>query len=341
MHGRNASADRQPNAARVRRSIAAMCAALTTLLLLQACGPQAAPANVVRIGHFPNITHVHGLVAHALSRKGQGPFEQQLGSEMKVEWFVFDSGPTAMEGLLAGAIDATYVGPSPAINAHLRTGGDDVRVIAGATKGGAALVVREAAGIKAPADFRGRRIATPQFGNTQDISCRAWLTEQGFKVTQTGGDVLVVPTANPDMLALFLKGELDAAWTVEPWVSRLVREGGGRVFVAEDDVVTTVFVASAALLAERPEVARHLAAAHRGVTRWIAEHPDEAQKLVAAELQQLTGRAVAADLVADCWRRLQIADTVNAEDFTDFAHKAMAAGLLRGKTNLQRFVQTP
>jgi NitT/TauT family transport system substrate-binding protein len=324
----------------MRRAIAAMCAALL-LLSLHACGAEAASPNVVRIGHFPNVTHVHGLVAHALSRKGQGPFEQQLGSGMTVQWFVFDSGPSAMEALLAGSLDATYVGPSPAINAHLRTGGDDVRVIAGATRGGAALVVREAAGIEAPADFRGRRIATPQFGNTQDVSCRAWLTEQGFKVTQTGGDVLVVPTANPDQLALFQRGELDAAWTVEPWVSRLVREGGGRVFVAEEDVVTTVFVASAALLTERPEVARHLATAHRGLTSWIAEHPDEAQLHAAAELQQLTGRAVAADLVADCWRRMQFADAVRTEDFTDFAHKAMAAGLLRGKTNLQRFVQTP
>src|SRR5919108_133412 len=148
------------------------------------------PETKIRVGHFPNITHAQGVVAHALSRQGKGWFEQRLGPGTKIEWFIYNAGPSAMEAIFAKSIDLTYVGPGPALNAYLKSNGEEIRVISGAANAGAALVVKADSPIKAPADFRGKKIATPQLGNTQDISCRAWLKEHGFKITLTGGDVL-------------------------------------------------------------------------------------------------------------------------------------------------------
>ena len=142
----------------------------------------------VRVGHFPNITHAQGVVAHALSRQGKGWFEQRLGPGTKIEWFVYNAGPSAMEAVFANSIDLTYVGPGPALNAYTKSKGEEIRLIAGAANGGAGLVVQPDQDLKAAADFRGKKIATPQLGNTQDISCRAWLTDGGLKITQLGGD---------------------------------------------------------------------------------------------------------------------------------------------------------
>src|SRR6266436_9645910 len=164
------------------------------LLLITAAGSVASDKTVIRVGHFPNIAHVQGLVAHNLSRKGKGWFEERLGPTVEIQWFTYNAGPSAMEPMLAGTLDLTYVGQSPALNAHFKSNGEEIRVIAGAANAGAALVVKSDSPIKTAADFRGKKIATPQFGNTQDISCRAWLKAQGFKITQTGGDVTVIPT---------------------------------------------------------------------------------------------------------------------------------------------------
>src|SRR5205814_5093530 len=198
----------------------------------------------IRIGHFPNITHAQGLVAHALSREGKGWFEERLGSDAKIEWFVYNAGPSAMEAIFANSIDLTYVGPGPALNAYAKSNGAEIRLIAGAANGGSGLIVQPDQSLKAPADFRGKKIATPQLGNTQDVSCRSWLAEGGLKITQLGGDASVIPTANPDQLALFKQKKVDGVWTVEPWLSRLEREASGKVIVEEKDAATTVLVLS-------------------------------------------------------------------------------------------------
>src|SRR5205085_5481591 len=135
-------------------------------------------------------------------------------------------------------------GSGPALNAYAKANGDEIRLIAGAANGGAGLVVQSDSKLTAPGDFRGKKIATPQLGNTQDVSCRAWLVNGGLKITQLGGDVQVLPTANPDQLGLFQQKKIDAVWTVEPWLSRLEKEAGGKVLVEEKDVATTVLVSS-------------------------------------------------------------------------------------------------
>src|ERR1700693_4278042 len=209
--------------------------ALAVLLTFAVSNPISAETKV-RVGHFPNITHAQGVIAHALSRQGKGWFEQRLGEGTKIEWFVYNAGPSAMEAIFAKSIDLTYVGSGPALNAYTKSNGEEIRLIAGAANGGSGLVVQPDANLKAPADFRGKRIATPQLGNTQDISCRAWLTDGGLKITQLGGDAQVIPTQNPDQLGLFKAKKIDAVWTVEPWLTRLEQEASGKVIVEEKEV---------------------------------------------------------------------------------------------------------
>lgn len=324
----------------LRQVLPVLLAVLAVALVAAACGTRDDPAAgpVVRIGHFPNVTHAHGLVAHGTSRGAKGWFEERLPAGTRVEWFTYNAGPSAMEALLAGSIDAAYVGPNPALNAYLRSNGEEVRVLAGATRGGASLVVQGDGRIAGPADFRGRRVGTPQLGNTQDVACRAWLADHGFRITQTGGDVTILPTQNPDQLTLFQKGDLDAVWTVEPWVSRLEREARGRILVQEDDALTTVLVASAKFVRERPEEARRLVAAHRELTAWIVAHPREAQAAAAAELLAETGKPVPPSLLDHCWPRLRFDAAISVSDFTKFVTAAQRVGYLKDAGDLGRLV---
>jgi NitT/TauT family transport system substrate-binding protein len=301
----------------------------------------AAEPVTLRVGHFPNVTHVQALVAHGLSRQGRGWFEQRLGPDVKLEWFVYNAGPSAMEAIFANAIDLTYVGPSPAINAYAKTRGEDVRIVAGAVEGGAALVVQPDANLRSPADFRGKKIGTPQLGNTQDVAARAWLAKGGLKVTLTGGDAQVIPTANPDQLGLFQRRELDAVWTVEPWVSRLEMEANGEVLVEEKDAITTVLVSSAKTLARQREIVRRFVSAHNELTEWVRKHPNEAQAAVRAELIAKTRTDVKPDLIAHAWPRIVATGEIAREPLEQFVAKAKEAGFLRTLPDLSRLVERP
>jgi NitT/TauT family transport system substrate-binding protein len=295
--------------------------------------------TVIRFGHFPNITHAQGVVAHALSRQGKGWFEQRLGPNVEIQWFTYNAGPSAMEAVFAGSLDLTYVGQGPALNAHFKSNGDEIRVISGGANAGAALVVKGDSPIKAPADFRGKKIATPQLGNTQDISCRAWLKAQGFNVTQIGGDVLVVPTANPDQLGLFQSGGVDAVWTVEPWVTRLEREAKARVFLEDKDVITTWLVSSAKFLSGHRDFAKKIAAANVELTKWIQDNPAEAQKLLIGELKAETKADFAPDAVAQAWKRIMFNTDVPQKLIVKAVQDAKDAGFLKGSTDTSRLIE--
>jgi NitT/TauT family transport system substrate-binding protein len=296
---------------------------------------------VIRFGHFPNITHAQGVIAHALTRQGKGWFEQRLGPNVEIQWFTYNAGPSAMEAIFAGSLDATYVGQGPALNAHFKSNGDEIRVLAGAANAGAALVVRSDSPIKTPADFRGKKIATPQLGNTQDISCRAWLKTQGFKVTQTGGDVTVLPTSNPDQLALLQNGGVDAVWTVEPWVTRLEREAKARVFLEDKDVITTWLVTSTKFLNGRRELAKKLAAANAELTDWMQQNQADAQKLLVDELTAETKTTFAPDAVAQAWQRIKFTTAVPPELITKAVQDGKDAGFFKGNTDTSKLRQTP
>jgi NitT/TauT family transport system substrate-binding protein len=310
-----------------------------SLALVFAGRTEAADNATLRVGHFPNITHAQALVAHNLSRQGKGWFEERLGPGTRIEWFVYNAGPSAMEAVFAQSIDLTYVGPGPALNAYTKSNGAEIRLIAGAANGGAALVVQPDQNLKAPADFRGKKIATPQLGNTQDISCRAWLMEGGLKITQLGGDAQVLPTQNPDQLALFQQKKIDAVWTVEPWVSRLERESGGKILVEDKEVATTVLVSSVKYLAAQRDVARKFAQAHAELTEWMIKNPDEAQKLLRAELLAETKSDMAPDLIAQSWKRIVFTAEVPRASVESFLQNSIKTGFIKSAPDLSKLFE--
>jgi NitT/TauT family transport system substrate-binding protein len=313
----------------MRPRLATTIASLVVAACASACGDPRAPVpGVVRIGHFPNLTHAHGVLGHAATRSGQGWFERRLPAGTRVEWVVFSAGSTAMLSLVAGGIDLCYVGPSPALNLHLRSGGEEVRVLAAAARGGSALVVRGDGSVRKAADLRRRRLATPELGNTQDVAARAWLASHGLGTTEAGGDVTVLPSSNPTQLALFVADRVDAAWTVEPWVARLELDGGGRVLVEEPEALTTLLVARSRFLSERRADARAFLAAHVEMTEWIEAHPDEAKARFQAELRAETGGALRAEVLDRAWSRIRWTAALSQGEFETFAASARALGLL-------------
>jgi len=295
----------------------------------------------IRVGHFPNVTHVQGLVGHALSRQGKGWFEERLGAGTKIEWFVYNAGPSATEAIFAKSIELTYVGPGPALNAYVKSNGDEIRLIAGAANGGAALVVQPDQNLKVPADFRGKKIATPQLGNTQDISCRAWLVAGGLKITQLGGDAQVIPTQNPDQLALFREKKIDAVWTVEPWVSRLEMETGGKVIVEEPETATTVLVSRAKFLSEQRDLVRKFAQAHAELTDWILKNPAEAQSLVKAELLAETKSDMTPALIEHAWKRIVFSAEIPRASVEKFAQNSVRSGFIKTAPDFSRLFEKP
>jgi NitT/TauT family transport system substrate-binding protein len=263
--------------------------------------------TVIRVGYFPNITHAQALVGRA-----NGQFEKAVGAAVRVEWKAFNAGPSAIEALFANAIDMTYVGPNPSVTGYIRSQGEAVRVIAGAASGGASLVVRQGAGIQNASDFHGKRVATPQLGNTQDVALRAWMRANGLRAREKGGDVQVIPTANPDQLTLFLKGQLDAAWAPEPWAARLVHEGGGRIFIDERDLwpnhefVITNIIVNPKFLKEHPNVVKGFLRAHVELTEWINKNPAQAKQILNQQLRKETGKPLAPEVLEDAFSRMQV-----------------------------------
>ena len=311
---------------------------LSMLLAVMTAGP-ASGETKIRVGHFPNITHAQGVIAHALSRQGKGWFEQRLGEGTKIEWFVYNAGPSAMEAIFANSIDLTYVGPGPALNAYTKANGEEIRLIAGAANGGAGLVVQADQNLKAPADFHGKKIATPQLGNTQDISCRAWLTEGGLKITQLGGDAQVIPTQNPDQLGLFKEKRVDAVWTVEPWLSRLEQEASGKVIVEEKDAATTVLVSSVKFLKDKRELAKKFAQAHAELTDWILKNPEEAQRLIKAELLEETKSDMTPQVITSAWKRIVFTSETPRAPVEKFMQNSVRAGFIKSAPDLSKLFE--
>src|SRR3989475_11578591 len=298
------------------------------LVLVALTGSLQAEATI-RVGAFPNITHAQPMIG-----KANGSFEKAMGPSVKIQWTSFNAGPSAIEALFAGAIDMTYIGPNPAITGYVRSGGGALRVVAGAASGGASLVVRNDSGIQKPEDFHGKKIASPQLGNTQDVALRAWLKAHGMKSMDKGGDVQVVPLANPDQLTLFLKKELDAAWAPEPWATRLIREGNGRLFLEERDLwpqgqfVTTHLIVSTKVLREHPDLVKNWLRAHVELTDWINAHLPQAKNILNQQIQRETSKALSASVLDEAFGRLQVTYDPLRSSLLTSARAAYDAGFL-------------
>jgi len=269
----------------------------------EAAIPSSTPAAELKLGYFGNLTHAPALVG-----VNQGILARNLGST-KLSTETFNAGPAAIEALNAGAIDAAYVGPNPAINSFVKSKGESISIIAGAAAGGAQLVVRP--GITSAADLKGKTLASPQLGGTQDVALRAWLSSQGYKTNVDGsGDVAINPTENAQTLKLFQDGKLDGAWLPEPWASRLVLQAGAKVLVDEKDLwdgslsgnagefPTTVLIVNKKFAAAHPDTVKALLRGHVESVDWLnTAAAGEKASVINAALQDAAGAALPADVL--------------------------------------------
>ena len=289
-------------------------------------------SKIIRIGFFANVTHAPALVA-----KDKAIFEKAFAKQgTKVEWVTFNAGPSAIEAFKGGAIDVSYIGPNPTIAGYASTKGTLIRVIAGSTANGAQLIVKPS--INSIADFVGKKIASPQLGNTQDVALRAWLTSNKFKTSVTGvGDVTVIPTENAQTLTLFQRGDIDGAWVPEPWASRLVLEAGGKVFLDEKDLwpkkqfLTTQLIAETTFLQKYPKTIETLLKGHIEAINLIKKSPAIAQESVQVQINLATGKRLADNVIARAWTNLQFTYDPLPSTLVKSAEDAVDAGLL---TNL-------
>lgn len=282
---------------------------LTVLVTATACGGDDDTASsgdqvTLRLGYFPNVTHATAIVG---DRKGI--FARHLGKGVELKTSFFDAGPAATEALLSGAIDAAFLGPNPAINAYAQSKGEAVRLVSGATSGGAFLVVKPE--ITSPEDLESTKLATPQLGNTQDVALRAYLKDHDLTADPSGGgDVSILPQANADTLTAFTAGDIDGAWVPEPWATRLILEGKGKILVDERDLwpqgrfVTTHLLVTKDFLDDHPDVVKDLLAGVVETTNFVNDHLEDAQRITNEGIGEIAGKPIAEDTLAAAWKNL-------------------------------------
>lgn len=293
---------------------------------------QSVQKKVFRLGYFPNITHAQAVIG-----VGNGDFQKALGDDVELKTLTFNAGPSATEALLANQIDATYIGPNPTVNGYVVSEGKAVRVISGVASGGAVFIVRNDSGIESAKDLGGKKFASPQIGNTQDVALRKYLLDNGYKTKDKGGNVEILPAKNPDILTLFLKKEIDGAWVPEPWGEKLIKEGNGKLFLDERTLwpngkfVSANIIINPEYLSNNPDVIKKFLAAHVNETEWINENKDEALKTFNDELNKLTGQTIPEEQLKEAFSRLELTYDPLQETLIKSANDAFEIGYL-GKT---------
>lgn len=289
-------------------------------------GSSSGEKTELRLGYFPNLTHAPALIGVE-----KGYFAQELGSNVTLKTATFNQGTEAATALLAGQLDITYIGPNPAINAFSKDKAS-IRIISGAASGGAALVVKPS--ITKAADLKGKKIASPAIGNTQDVALRAWLGTQGIKVAKEGGDVTILGQQNSQTLDTFKAGAIDGAWVPEPWATRLELEGGGKVLVNEKDLwpdgkfVTTHVIVRKQFLDENPEIVEAFLRGHVKAVDYATSSPDEAKTLVNDTIEKLTGKPLQQPTIDQAWGNLEFTFDPIKASLEKSAEDAEKVGLL-------------
>jgi NitT/TauT family transport system substrate-binding protein len=327
---------------RLKRTLSGAAIAAAALALTAACAtasntaPAAnanttssgTPATELRLGYFANVTHTTPIVGVA-----KNFFTDKLGST-KLSTQIFNAGPDEMTALLGGQLDAAYVGPSSALNAYVKSKGTGLTIVAGAENAGAELVVSSK--INSAADLKGKTLASPQLGNTQDVALRYWLKQQGYATTQQGGgDVNIQPSDNATTLTLFEAGKIDGAWVPEPWASRLVVEGKGHVLVDEKTLwpngqfATTNLVVATSYLKAHPQTVKALIEGQLDANAWVTANPTAAATLVNSSIKTLTGKALAADVITRAWGEENVTNDPEAGSLQTSLDHAVAVGLLK------------
>jgi NitT/TauT family transport system substrate-binding protein len=323
----------------MRRILATAAAAVGGVLLIAACSSGSSstgasagagtsdPAGgsspvTVRLGYLANITHAPALIAVK-----NGYFAKQLGAAGTVKTSVFTSGTQETTAILAGQLDAAYVGPNPAINTWQKSGGTAIKIISGAATGGASLVVK--ASITSAAQLKGQSVATPSLGNTQDVAVRYWLKQQGLATSITGGgDVSVKPTSpNSAAVLEFQSGQIAGASEPAPYDVEMVKDGGKVLF--SEPGVTTVLVVTQSFLTAHPDIVSDLLKAQVEANDFIKSSPAQAEADANAELAAYTGKPLKASILDKAFKEITFTDDPDAASFTQDASQAVSVDLLK------------
>jgi len=285
--------------------------------------------NKLRIAYFPNIGHSIPIVGME-----KGFFQTSIGNSTLIETRVFDSGPQAIESLFANSVDLAYVGPGPAINGFLNSENHNVKILAGAASGGASFIVHPDSEIYSASDFAGKKIAAPQIGNTQDVSLRHYLSENGLKPAEKGGSVVIYNIPNPDIYTLFVKGDIDGAWIAEPWATILETElNGKRLFHEEElwpnqEFASVLLIGNANYVKENPTVIANLLDSHRKTVTWINQNPIETRIIFNDFLNSHLGQPLSDEVVDIALSNIVITDDPLPDSVYSFAKKADTLGYL-------------
>jgi len=285
--------------------------------------------NKIRVAHFPNINHAVPIIGME-----KGIFENQIGDNIAIEPILFDSGPQVIESLFAGSVDIAYVGPGPAINGFLKSEHHNVKILSGAASGGASLIVHPHSIINSAADFEETRIAAPPIGNTQDISLRNYLSENGLKPAEKGGSVVVLNLDSSDIYTLFAKGDIDAAWVPEPTATILVQQLDGKRLFNEEELWPEHRFASVLLIAreeyvkQNPEIINKWLEAHNQTVNWINSNPEQTRILFLQFMKKETGKSLPDGLIDEALSNLEITSDPIISSIHTFAKRADSLGYL-------------
>lgn len=315
---------------------------LVCLFILAGCGSNASSSGsgavTLHLGYFPNLTHTVALVGVA-----NGTFKKDLGSGVDLQTKTFNAGPAEVQALLAGSIDIAFVGPSPAISGYTQSHGTALKVIAGASSGGVEFVVQASSHINGPADLANKKIADPQKGGTQDVALRNYLSQHGLKSSDAGGNVQIISTDNASILSLFKTGRIDGAWMPEPWATRLVVEGKGKVFLNEGSLwpnnqfATTIVVARQAFYNAHPDLIKLFLQAEVETVQYIKDNSAQAQQIANAQIQQITGSPTKANELPLAFQDLQITYDPLVSTISEQASRSYALGFIRSQPDLSSF----
>ena len=294
--------------------------------------------QTMRLGYFPNITHIQALVG-----LNDGTFQKALGEQVEIEEKVFNAGPKLIQAMLTGEIDLGYIGPVPAINGYV-VSNKGLRIIAGASNEGSILIAGKGANIKNVEDLRGKKVAVPSLAATQDLTLRRLMKEAGLKDASKGGTVTVIPAENPDILTLIAKGDVDAALVPEPWGSRIIKETGASVVLEADQLwkdgsyATAVVIASTKFLTEQPELVEKWLVAHLELTERINSEPETYKQIFNKKFEKLTGKALPQDVLDSSFRRLLVTYDPEVTSIADFVTLKFDTGYLEQEPDISQLL---
>lgn len=316
-----------------RRAMSLVFSFILILVLLTGCNSQRDNEEItsLRVGFFANFTHSQALIG-----KNRGDYQKVIGNDITINWKQFNAGSAEIEAFLAGELDIGFIGPGPAINGYTKSKGDLV-IIAGSTNAGAVLVSRKDSDIKNVNDLDGKRIAIPQYGNTQDLCLRYLLRENGLKETVKGGTVDIVQATNADIKTLLDKGDIDGALVPEPWGARLQKEIGANLVLDYNDIwrngeyPTTVVIARKEFLEKNPDLVEKFLKAHVDLTNYINSNKTEAASLVNDEIKNLTQKSLNEDVLETAFSRMTFTNDVNEDVVTEMIGLSLQVGFIREK----------